>query len=135
MFSIEERDDKEVVNVRLETGQKASIGPNKWEISQFFLEKGQIKAKVVGSFTQYPLVLAWAITIHKSQGSEYNNVLTLLPDNSEMPILSRELLYTAVTRAKDHATVVCSKATMKAVLTRHVQRSSGIIQRIQTAFN
>ena len=77
----------------------------------------------------------YAMTIHKSQGSEYNNVLTLLPDNPEMPILSRELLYTAVTRAKDHATVVCSKATMKAVLTRHVQRSSGIIQRIQTAFN
>jgi ATP-dependent DNA helicase PIF1 len=75
VLSIEAREDREVVVVKLETGQKVSVAPNKWEISQFFLEEGQIKTKVVGSFTQYPLVLAWALTIHKSQGKTFERVV------------------------------------------------------------
>ncbi|MBX9804431.1 MAG: AAA family ATPase [Alphaproteobacteria bacterium] len=75
VVSIEERDNKESVVVKLETGKKVWIAPNKWEISQFFLEEGQIKTKVVGSFTQYPLALAWALTIHKSQGKTFEKVV------------------------------------------------------------
>ena len=75
VLSIEEKDGKEVIMARLESGVRVSIQPNKWEISQFFLEEGQIKAKVVGAFTQYPLVLAWAITIHKSQGKTFEKVV------------------------------------------------------------
>ncbi len=75
VLSIEAREDKEVVVVQLETGQKVSVTSNKWEISKFFLEEGHIKTKVVGSFTQYPLVLAWALTIHKSQGKTFERVL------------------------------------------------------------
>lgn len=72
---IAERDSKEVIRVRLETGEDVSITPNTWEISQFFLEEEEIKTKVVGSFTQYPLVLAWALTIHKSQGKTFEKVV------------------------------------------------------------
>lgn len=43
---------------------------------------------------------AWAITIHRSQGSEYENVVVILPHKSESPLATRELLYTAITRAK-----------------------------------
>ena len=42
----------------------------------------------------------WAMTIHKSQGSEFDRVVVSLPD-SDSPVLTRELLYTAVTRARD----------------------------------
>lgn len=75
VLSIEEREGGEAVIVKLETGPKVAILPNKWEISQFFLEEEQIKAKVVGSFTQYPLALAWALTIHKSQGKTFEKVV------------------------------------------------------------
>ena len=49
--------------------------------------------------------LAWAITIHRSQGSEYDDVLAILP-REESPMAKRELLYTAVTRAKKNIFVV-----------------------------
>lgn len=48
---------------------------------------------------------AWAITIHRSQGSEYEDVLVILPRGGS-PMNTRELLYTAITRAKNHVTVV-----------------------------
>lgn len=48
--------------------------------------------------TAVPIELAYAITIHKSQGSDFDNVLVILPKNGR--ILSRELIYTAITRAK-----------------------------------
>ena len=50
------------------------------------------------------LELAYAITVHKAQGSQFNNVILVLNKNSRM--LSRELLYTAITRAKRMVIVV-----------------------------
>jgi len=43
---------------------------------------------------------AWSITIHRSQGSEYENVVVVLPKKSDSPLATRQLLYTAITRAK-----------------------------------
>jgi len=73
--------------------------------------------------------LAFAISVHKSQGSEFNRVLLALPENPST-LLSRALLYTAVTRAKKHATI-CAKAErlLEAVQTRREQ-SSGLAQRL-----
>lgn len=47
---------------------------------------------------------AWAITIHRSQGSEYDEVLVILP-REESPLATRELLYTAITRARSNVTI------------------------------
>ena len=70
-----------------------------------------------GKYVFYPLYLlplnaieaAYAITIHKSQGSEYNNVLVLLPNSENSPLLNRQLLYTAVTRTKKSTYIVSDK--------------------------
>ena len=43
---------------------------------------------------------AWSITIHRSQGSEYENVVVVLPQKADSPLATRQLLYTAITRAK-----------------------------------
>ena len=48
----------------------------------------------------------YAMTIHKTQGSEFSNVLMVLPENSDNKLLSRELLYTGITRAKQHIAIV-----------------------------
>jgi len=66
----------------------------------------------------------WATTIHKSQGSEFERVIISLPPAS--PILTRELLYTAVTRAKKRVTVVASAASIRAAVMKPVARASGL---------
>ena len=67
----------------------------------------------------------WAMTIHKSQGSEFRQVVITLPP-APSPVLTRELLYTAVTRAKEHVTVVASEASLRAAIARPVARASGL---------
>lgn len=72
----------------------------------------------------------FAMTIHKSQGSEYNRVLVRLPDNTHLPLLTRELLYTAVTRAKQQAIILSSREVLKAATAVRVLRASGINDRM-----
>lgn len=70
--------------------------------------------------------LAYAITIHKSQGSEFDNVLVVLPPRADNPLLSRPLVYTGVTRAKKRAVVLGRESVIGAALGRDVRRDSGI---------
>jgi exodeoxyribonuclease V alpha subunit len=71
----------------------------------------------------------WAMTIHKSQGSEFPHAVVSLPPPTS-PILTRELLYTAVTRAKERVTVVGSEASLRVAIGRPVARASGLRGRL-----
>jgi exodeoxyribonuclease V alpha subunit len=71
----------------------------------------------------------WATTIHKSQGSEFERVIVSLPP-APSPILTRELLYTAVTRAKKQVTLVASEAAVRAAVTHPVARASGLLSKL-----
>ncbi|MGN0846333.1 MAG: exodeoxyribonuclease V subunit alpha [Kiritimatiellia bacterium] len=68
--------------------------------------------------------LAYAITVHKSQGSEFENVLVVLPPNADHPLLSRPLVYTGVTRAKRRAVVMGTRPVIQAALARAARRDS-----------
>ncbi len=57
---------------------------------------------------------AYVITVHKSQGSQYKNVLLLLPSTGESPLLTRSIVYTAVTRAKKTVTVIGGQTALDA---------------------
>jgi len=74
-------------------------------------------------------VPAWAFTIHKSQGSEYRRVVVSLPTKPNR-ILSRQLLYTAVTRAKEEVVVLGPRAVLNGALLRSIDRVSGLPERI-----
>jgi exodeoxyribonuclease V alpha subunit len=65
------------------------------------------------------------MTIHRSQGSQFEAVAVLLPDAAS-PILTRELLYTAVTRARREVVVVGTEAALVAALGRPAARASGL---------
>ena len=76
---------------------------------------------------------AFAITIHKSQGSEYDEVAVLLPPDPDSRILSRQLLYTGLSRARRTALLWSSEASLDAALARPVQRAGGLADRLAGA--
>ncbi|KAB8315360.1 exodeoxyribonuclease V subunit alpha, partial [Tolypothrix campylonemoides VB511288] len=73
---------------------------------------------------------AFAMTVHKAQGSEFDTVWLQLPRQDARP-LSRELVYTAITRARAALHVAGPEAVLRAALSRHVQRVSGLRARLE----
>ncbi len=73
---------------------------------------------------------AFAITIHKSQGSEYDRVAVVLPAIAEHRILSRQLLYTALSRAKREIEIWGSDAVVQAALAQVAKRHGGLAARL-----
>jgi exodeoxyribonuclease V alpha subunit len=71
----------------------------------------------------------YAMTVHKSQGSQFGTAAVLLPPASS-PILTRELLYTAVTRARAQLMLVGTEETIRAAVARPVARASGLRRRL-----
>lgn len=67
----------------------------------------------------------YAMTVHKSQGSEFDRVLLILPDR-DSPVLTRELIYTAVTRAREHVEVWGTEDVFRTAVGRRTQRTSGL---------
>ena len=72
-----------------------------------------------------PNEAAWALTVHKSQGSEFEEVVLVLPDR-DSPLLTRELLYTAVTRARRRLEIWGAPEILAAALGRRTERSGGL---------
>lgn len=73
---------------------------------------------------------AFAMTIHKSQGSEFDHVMVILPEGTSNALLTRELLYTGITRAKTSITIQGEMETIKQAVASCVKRISGITGRI-----
>lgn len=69
---------------------------------------------------------AWAITVHRSQGSEYDAVAVLLPADAQHRILSRELVYTAVSRTREQAQLWAGADALRAAVAHPVKRRSGL---------
>ncbi len=79
------------------------------------------------------VVTAHAMTVHRSQGSQFQDVSVLLPD-AESAILTRELLYTALTRARRSVAIVGEQDVLTRAITRHTRRASGLAERLERRF-
>jgi len=72
---------------------------------------------------------AFALTVHKSQGSEFRDALLILPEK-DAPVLTRELLYTGVTRVRETVEVWAKEQILKQTIERKIERSSGLRDRL-----
>ena len=72
---------------------------------------------------------AFALSVHKSQGSEFAEVAFVLPERPS-PVLTRELVYTAITRARTRVTIFGSAAVLRHAVTTRVERASGLAERL-----
>jgi exodeoxyribonuclease V alpha subunit len=73
---------------------------------------------------------AWASTVHKSQGSEFDSVFLILPSDPDSEALSRELLYTAITRARQQFILHASESVVISSLESLTQRHSGLAHKL-----
>jgi len=89
---------------------------------------GQVRRIPAASLPAH--VPAWALTVHKSQGSEFEEVLLILPDDVNSPLLLRELLYTGITRARRRLLLHGSAEAFVRACTSPATRSSGLAGRL-----
>ncbi|MGO1296926.1 MAG: ATP-binding domain-containing protein, partial [Vibrio sp.] len=94
----------------------------------FELPDGQVKAVLPSRVP--PHETAYAMTIHKSQGSEFAHTYMILPPEYT-PILTRELVYTGITRAKSDLTLLCDETVLKRSIKIRTQRSSGLVEQLE----
>jgi exodeoxyribonuclease V alpha subunit len=95
-------------------------------------QKGDIRKLSPGRLPEHET--AWAMTVHKSQGSEYDHVLLVLSD-SDSAAVTRELLYTGVTRARNRVDIRAGKEVVSRAVNRPIQRWSGLADAVRCGIN
>ena len=78
------------------------------------------------------LVHSYAMTVHKAQGSEFDTVGLILPDR-DLPINTREIIYTALTRSRQGVVIVGAREILEAGIRRTISRDSGIVDKLSDA--
>jgi exodeoxyribonuclease V alpha subunit len=94
----------------------------------FHGEDGGIRELPIYSLPDH--VTAWAMTVHKSQGSEFETVLLILPDDAESNAVSRELLYTAITRTRRNLLIHSTEKVLTEACEKLTKRSSGLAKKL-----
>ena len=90
-------------------GEEVEIAPFTWEIYRFSLDGSALKSEIVGTFTQFPLMLAWAITIHKSQGKTFDKVIIDIGRGT----FAHGQMYVALSRCTTLEGIVLKRPIMK----------------------
>lgn len=103
------------IGVALDRGQGLRV----W----FPLPDGSLKSVQPSRLPEHET--AWAMTVHKSQGSEFNHAALVLPNRS-VPVVTRELVYTAITRAKQRLSMYADEKLLAQAITLRTERRSGL---------
>ena len=95
---------------------------NEWR-AIFRDEQGKMRKFLPASLPRYET--AWAMTVHKSQGSEFEMVLLALSDH-DINVITRELIYTGITRAREKVDIWASEDLLVKAISRGISRQSGL---------
>lgn len=103
--------EEDILVVQLNDGAVVEVMPYTWEVFRYFFNtnEGHLDAEIIGSFTQYPLRLAWAVTIHKSQGKTFDHVVVDLGRGSFVA----GQVYVAMSRCTNFEGLVLKKPVQK----------------------
>lgn len=110
---------------------RADEGLDKHHFRAVFRVGGELRPFAIEALRDR-LELSWALTVHKSQGSELDQIALLLP-HDDLPLVTRELIYTGVTRARTGVVVCGAKPVLAAGIKRAALRHSGLAARIRAA--
>lgn len=100
---------EDIIVAELAEGDEVEIAPFTWEIYRFFVDGGQLQSETVGKFTQYPLMLAWAVTIHKGQGKTFDKVIIDIGSGT----FAHGQMYVALSRCTTLEGIVLKRPTLK----------------------
>ena len=114
--------------LRLFNGDVGVIGEGADGLKAFFAaEEGTLRSVSLARLPAHET--AFAMTVHKSQGSEFDEVMVILPERRS-PIVTRELLYTAVTRARTKLVILASPEVLVEAIRTPVERASGMREKL-----
>jgi len=103
------RQGEQIIAAELADGEDVEITPFTWEIFRFFVEAGGLHSEVIGKFTQYPLMLAWAVTIHKGQGKTIDRVIIDIGKGT----FAHGQMYVALSRCTTLDGIILKKPALK----------------------
>jgi ATP-dependent DNA helicase PIF1 len=107
-----------IIEAELGEGEIVEIKPFTWKIYRFFVDGGSLQSEEMGGFTQYPLMLAWAVTIHKSQGKTFEKVIVDMGRGA----FACGQTYVALSRCTSLEGIVLKRPILK----RHIITDDGI---------
>ncbi|HLF17291.1 MAG TPA: AAA family ATPase [Candidatus Omnitrophota bacterium] len=115
-------EDEAMIKVEIMDGTIVHVTPFSWEMFQFFYneESQRVESETVGSFTQFPLRLAWAVTIHKSQGKTFSKVIVDIGEGTFAP----GQIYVALSRCTNFEGLILKRPIQKhhILLDNHIVR-------------
>jgi ATP-dependent exoDNAse (exonuclease V) alpha subunit len=111
---------EDIIIADLGDDNTVEIEPFCWEIYRSFINEGQLASEVIGTFTQYPLMLAWAVTIHKSQGKTFDNVIIDIGNGA----FAHGQTYVALSRCTSLEGLVLVKPLLK----RHIWTDFNVVE-------
>ncbi len=123
IISIEKDDDSKVVmKVKLPGGKIVAVKPYIWDLSRlhFNNKTKKLESETIGSFTQYPLKLAWAVTIHKGQGKTFDKVIIDIGTGT----FTHGQIYVALSRCTNLEGIVLKKRIEK----KHIWMDWRVVQ-------
>ncbi|MCK5180700.1 MAG: AAA family ATPase, partial [Candidatus Omnitrophica bacterium] len=126
---IEVLDEGKIVAVELSEGGIVDVTPFEWEMFRFFFNEDteSLESESVGSFTQHPLKLAWAVTIHKSQGKTFDKAIVDVGAGT----FAHGQAYVALSRCVSFDGLVLKKP----ILQRHILLDDSVVNFMSSQFS
>lgn len=103
--------EEDIFGVKLNAGENVEVSKYTWDVYRYVFDKNKqrLDAHIVGSFSQYPIRLAWAVTIHKSQGKTFDHVVVDIGRGS----FAHGQVYVAISRCTSFEGLILKKAILK----------------------